>query len=66
MALDVYYKKDIVNALRAVEYSTRQLLPEIAEGRYREGYEKGFNAVLVAVALAFGLYEEQETHLARR
>ena len=66
MALDVYYKKDIANALRAVEHSPRQLLPLIADGRYRKGYETGFNAALAAVALAFGLYEEQEQKLARR
>jgi len=62
MSLDVYFKSDIENALRAAEHPARQLLEKLAESdeQYSQGYRDGFNAALATVALAFGLYKEDK------
>jgi hypothetical protein len=59
VALDIYYKEDIENALRAIEHATRQALPEGEQTERQEGYQAGVNAALAAVALAFGLMREK-------
>ena len=62
MALDVYFKQDIENVLRAAEHPMRQLLEKLAESneQYNQGYRDGFNAALATIALAFGLYKEDK------
>ena len=59
MALEVYFKQDIENALRAIEHATRKALSEDEKTERQEGYQEGFNAALAAFALAFGLVEER-------
>jgi len=50
MALDVYYRSDILNVLRAVYVAD--------EGKPGdEQYERGFHTALVALAVAFGTVE---------
>jgi hypothetical protein len=66
MALEVYYKRDIENALRAAEHATRKILPRVEPGEYRQGYKQGFNAALASIALAFGLYVDQEKDVIER
>ena len=48
MGLEVFYKRDVINALLAAEQATAAAG---ADGRYLEGYR----AALTTVALAFGL-----------
>jgi len=61
MSLDVYFKDDIENVLRAVEHPTRRLLSKVAENdeQYAEGYQAGYNDALASIALAFGLVSDE-------
>jgi len=61
MSLKVYFPEDIENALRAVEHPTRRLLGKVAEGdkQYARGYQAGYHDALAALALAFGLVNNE-------
>ena len=54
MGLEVYYRKDVVNAILAAEQATESAG---GDGRYLEGYR----AALVTIALALGLGPRQQT-----
>ncbi len=57
MALDVWFRSDIENALRAAEQASGAAIR--AAGRegepYAHGFQTGFRAALATIALAFGL-----------
>ena len=49
MALEVYYKRDILNAIRALYIANE------AAGNESEAYHRGFNAALLSFAANFGI-----------
>ena len=57
MALDVWYKSDIQNALSAAEQASGAALTAAGNGNdpFVAGYRAGYRAALATVALAFGL-----------
>ena len=57
MSLEVYYPQDIHNALLAAEQATASALQASCEvdARYSQGYDDGYHAALMTLALAFGL-----------
>jgi hypothetical protein len=57
MALDVWYKADIENALSAAEQACGAALEAAANGDdpFVAGYQAGYRSALVTVGLAFGL-----------
>lgn len=57
MALDVWYKADVQNALSAAEQASGAALRAAGkeDDPYLAGYQAGYRAALVTVALAFGL-----------
>lgn len=57
MALDVWYKSDIQNALSAAEQASRAALK--ASGAQNDPYVIGYRAALATLALAFGLVPAQ-------
>ena len=59
MALDVYFKQDILNALRAAEHPVRKLT-EGEQDDYHAGYAEGYYAALATLALAFGLVQVED------
>jgi hypothetical protein len=66
MALDVWYKSDIQNALRAADQASGATLKAVsnADEPYVLGYQTGYRAALTTLALAFGLVpvESQPVH----
>lgn len=60
MALEVYYPADIRNALLAAEQASGAALLAAGgddEDDFTKGYRTGYRAVLVTIALAFGLLQ---------
>jgi hypothetical protein len=59
MALDVYFREDIRNALLAAEHADRAALQANHSGtnEYAHGYQAGYQAALITIALAFGLVQ---------
>ncbi|MFZ5915533.1 MAG: hypothetical protein ACOYZ7_01190 [Chloroflexota bacterium] len=56
MALEVWYRTDIENAILAAEQAATLTLDVTgASGERAEGYRAGYLAALTTVALAFGL-----------
>lgn len=65
MSLDVYFRDDIANILRAVNQAGEGMaveMPTKDDGEVRElaAFRRGFRAALGAVATAFGLIEESK------
>ena len=62
MGLDVYFRRDIDNVLRAVASAAEGPEVEYHPGvdNYARGWHDGFKAALVAVGLAFGLQQMVE------
>lgn len=70
MALDIYYKRDILNSLRGLHMAgagSASLMDEILADPELRGlplekllqvYQRGFNTALVATGLSFGLVPE--------
>jgi hypothetical protein len=57
MGLEVYYPKDILNALLAAEQasSTALMAASQQDDEFAKGYREGYRAALTTIALAFGL-----------
>ena len=57
MALEVWYRPDIQNALRAAEHAGEMSLRAVAHvpDAFATGYQTGYRAALTTLALAFGL-----------
>ena len=61
MSLDVWFAEDVTRAIRALRLAgeANRDIPEYClteqEAAYREGFEKGYNAALLAVAASFGV-----------
>lgn len=56
MSHEVYYKQDIINALSAAGQASNAALEAVGgDDPFTAGYEAGYRAALVTVALAFGL-----------
>jgi hypothetical protein len=57
MTLDVWYKSDVQNVLSAAEQASGAALRAASnrDDPYVAGYQAGYRAALVTVALAFGL-----------
>lgn len=60
MGLDVYYPRDIQNALLAAEQAMGSALRVTVanDDPYGKGYQEGYRAALTTLALAFGLVEQ--------
>jgi hypothetical protein len=59
MALDAYSSKDIGNALLAARHASSTAL-HMTDGEnepFARGYEAGYQAALITIALAFGLIQ---------
>jgi hypothetical protein len=77
MALDIYYKEDILNALRGLHVAgagSASLMSEILADpelqdlpldKLLRVYQRGFNTGLVSVALSFGLDETAKPQVGR-
>ena len=63
MALDVYFRQDIRNALLAAEQASRVALQAVngRDGEFARGYQEGYQAALVTIALAFGLIQHSDS-----
>ena len=60
MGLEVYYPRDVRNALLAAEQASNAALMAAAcdnENEFARGYESGYRAALATIALAFGLLQ---------
>jgi len=59
MALDVYFREDILNTLLAAEHASMTALWAGAaeDDEFARGYEAGCRSTLRSVALAFGLIQ---------
>jgi hypothetical protein len=57
MGLDVYFRSDVANILRAVAKTDRSAQAVYFEndGEFQSAYHLGFQAALTAVGLGFGL-----------
>ena len=59
MALDVYFRKDIGNILLAARQASSTAL-RATDGEnepFARGYQAGYQAALITIALAFGLIQ---------
>ena len=54
MSLEVWYKSDITNALRAAEHAKTASMAACANDEFSAGYNAGYLAALAVIALAFG------------
>ncbi|RKY69334.1 MAG: hypothetical protein DRQ02_01355 [Candidatus Latescibacterota bacterium] len=60
MGLEVYYPKDIRNALLAAEQSSGAALAAAKkESEFAEGFQAGYRSALVTLSLAFGLVKPE-------
>ena len=59
MGLDVYFRRDMANVLRAVASADQAaaLNQEEESTQCEDYYHKGFEAALIAVGLGFGLHQ---------
>ena len=59
MGLDIWFREDILNALKAAEQAsatTAAAMENVAgDPRYLRAYREGYRAALVTVATAFGI-----------
>jgi len=63
MGLDVYYPADVRNALLAAEQSTTAAIAAAdGDDAYSAGYQAGYRAALITIALAFGLVKHPLDH----
>lgn len=58
MALEVYYRQDIVNALRAAEFAALAALRAAPEDQRGAAFQAGYRSALLTLALSFGVSEE--------
>jgi hypothetical protein len=59
MALEVFFREDIRNALLAAEHATGATLRAAAarDSAFAQGFEAGFQAALETMAIGFGLIQ---------
>ncbi|MGQ9584580.1 MAG: hypothetical protein ACUVXG_04205 [Anaerolineae bacterium] len=61
MQTEIWFRDDVVNALRAVaEAGAAAAMALHSENAYSQGYQQGFAAALRAVGVAFGLASSLE------
>ena len=75
MGLDIWFREDILHALKAAEQASATTAAAMehalggAEGsvvgdaRYLRAYREGYKAALVTVAMAFGITPSGDSHL---
>ena len=64
MALEVFFREDIRNALLAAQHTTTATLRATVarDSEFAQGFEAGFQAALESVAIGFGLVQLPQCH----
>ena len=66
MGLDIWFREDITNALRAADVASSTTIAAVEDSdvqgdvRYLRAYREGWRAALATIALAFGLGEDND------